>query len=453
MTLHSRRIHNTAQRNSFAQRARIPSNFKKQLKNDPAKLMASIIRNQRTLYSKEVKHWKAARSQAIDVFNPKREMLIDLYKDIELDMFISGLMAKRILRISNKRFKVVDAEGNEKEELSRMMDKAWFRQFRKLAMQSHFYGFTCIYLWEWSNESNEFKKVRSVPREHVVPENRTILKNISDTDGILIDKPPFSNYTTLVWPDEDSLGLFDKAAPGFILKKHSWANWDEFEEIFGIPIRIAKTYSNDKQVQDEIEKWLQEMGTASYALFPGDADLDIKENKSTDAFNVFNEKRKAVNEELETLIMGVKNVSQQGGTYGKQQALLTEEDEVTEDDKAFIRDLVNDELIPMLRANGYPFADGDTLEWLDRKKTAREKAFIFKVVKSLGFKLDAKEVSEELDVTIVEDVQNSDPTPDPNNPDPGNDPNPDNGSPLNRLKSTKLYQRFTQSAVGKLFAK
>jgi len=77
-------------------------------------------------------------------------------------------------------------------------------------------------------------------------------------------------------------------------QKHSWQNWDEFEEMFGIPMRTAKTASTDKRVLDEIDKWLQDFGSSNYARLPQDVEFEIKESTSRDAFNVFNEKEKHV---------------------------------------------------------------------------------------------------------------------------------------------------------------
>ena len=58
-----------------------------------------------------------ARQEAKDIINPRRVMLTELYEDIELDGFIHGLVHnKRIFKISNKPFKIVDKAGKEQPE-------------------------------------------------------------------------------------------------------------------------------------------------------------------------------------------------------------------------------------------------------------------------------------------------------------------------------------------------
>jgi hypothetical protein len=388
----------------------------KQVKKDPVEVIARIIRNQASLYNKEIANWKMARYEAEDTMNPRRVLLTELYNDIALDAFIKGIMwNKRILKISNKPFKVVDSAGKDKEDLGKMLQKSWMNKAIKLSMESRFYGHSLIYFWEIVN--GEFTEARLVPRKHVIPECNVWVSQEYDMpeSGYDFTKPPFSNFMVGVGEHED-LGILNSAAPLYILKKHSWANWDEFEEIFGVPIRIAKLATNDPKVRAEVQSWLSSMGTAAYGIFPEDANLDIKESKQTDAFDVFNQKRIAANQELEILMLGTKSASEMTGTYGKEKVNQEEQNEVVEDDKTFIGNLINDKFIPLLRTNGYPFADGDQFEWDDAEwEDPKDKLAIFEGVKRLGYTLDQDQVQNDLGVTITGETP---PEPDPNKTDP-----------------------------------
>ena len=70
-------------------------------------------------------------------------------------------------------------------------------------------------------------------------------------------------------------------------------------------MRTAKVASSDPRVKREVDKWLKDLGSAGWARFPEGVEIDIKESNSRDSFNVFNEKRKACNEELATLSMDI----------------------------------------------------------------------------------------------------------------------------------------------------
>lgn len=371
------------------------------VKQDPAGLLLSVIQNQLSMYRKEIRHWISARQEAMDVNNPTRTQLLDIYVDIETDAFITGQMQNRILRISNKKFKVINLKsGDEDPEKSDLLKKAWFKDFIKYCIESRAWGYSLIYF----NELLEGKvnKVDCVYRHHVVPEKGIIVKRVGDADGISYLDAPLSNFCIGVGKPKD-LGLYEKAALLYILKKHSWSNWDQFEEIFGIPIRTAKTTTMDPKVLSEIEKWLKDMGSAAYGLFPQGTELDIKEHNKTDAYKVFNEKRLACNEELAVLINGQFETSKETGSRAKADSVIeSTQDEITKDDMAMVVDVVNDELIPRLRMLGYPFADDDRFEFSDTKELSTlEKLEVYKGVSDMGFEIDSADIEAQFGVKVV----------------------------------------------------
>ncbi len=372
------------------------------VKRDPIQVIAKLIRNQHSLFNKEIMHWKSARLEAEDVYYPRRVMLMDLYKEIALDPFIQGVIKnKRVLKISNKPFKLNNKDGSENKDLALLLQKGWFNKFIKLAMESRFYGYSLVYFWEMKDR--EFIDVKLVDRRHVMPQYSRWLRRDYDMPSAGFDyrEKPFADYM-IGCGDPEDLGLLNPAAPLYVLKKHSWANWDEFEEIFGIPMRIAKIASQDPAVRREVEKWLESMGTAAYGIFPQDTELEIKENNRTDAFEVFDRKRKACNEELEILLLGNRSLTQDNGNYGKEKVTQEEQDEIVEDDKVFIANLVNEQVIPLLRINGYPLPEGvqfvwDESEWLN----TNDRLAVFEGVHRLGYKLNQEQVQKDLGVEIT----------------------------------------------------
>ena len=368
-------------------------------KSDPVNVMTSIIRQSFSLYKKETEHFLNARMAAKNVTNPNRELLVEFYTDLVLDAFIFGMSEKRILKISNKRVKVNNAAGEKDEEKTKLLQKKWFNDFVKKSMEAKFWGHSLVYFYEFENR--EIKSTKLVYRQHVLPERNLILKHPSDVAGIDYTQPPYSNYCISIGEDED-LGIYEKIALMYILKKHSWGNWDEFEEIYGIPIRIAKTASQDNKVRAEISNWLSSMGTAAYGVFPSDTELDIKENNKSDAFQVFYEKIQACNFEIEIALTGQNRITQKGGSYAKEKEMSNETDELTEDDKTFMYHNFNDKLKRVLINLGYPLLDTDTIEWDDAKEvTITERLNQFKTVNDMGFELDAKQVEKETNIIIV----------------------------------------------------
>jgi hypothetical protein len=228
--------------------------------------MVDAIKRQRTLYNKEIKDWKLAKPAAIDPMLPRRKMLIDIMEEVLDDPFIYGRSETRKLRVSNKSVAIVDKDGEINEEKTRLIQKLWFKNLIKYTLDSIYFSYTLMYPKEL-DENGLIKKLSFVYRDHIVPETTELLINPYDLQGENFTEGNLKKWTLWVH-HEHSIGLLNKAIPLWIFKKHSWQNWDEFEEMFGIPMRTAKVASTDPRVKKEVDKWLKDLGSAGWARFP-----------------------------------------------------------------------------------------------------------------------------------------------------------------------------------------
>ena len=376
---------------------------KSQIRKDPVKVMQSIIKQQRSLYSKNMEDWIAARAEAENPIFPQRTRLYDLYADLALDGFFHGQFYNhRTLPVKNKVFKIVKANGETDVDKTKMLQKGWFYNLILWYMEAKPYGYSLPYIneIEYDGTTSWIKELVLLPRKNVHPEMHVVTPFQTDFDGIDYLADPVCNY---VFPigDPYDLGLLNMAAPLLILKKHSWQNWDQFEEIFGMPIRIAKTASQDPRVQNDIENWLQEMGTAPYAIFPEGTEVEIKQSTQSDAFGVFREKMKAVNEELAILICGQTMTSMNGSSRSQGEVHERVMAEITKDDECGFRTLVNEDWIPKLRDfHKYPFIEGDSFEW-DQPEDLQNLLKLYTGINAMGFQLDMEEVSKKFGVKIL----------------------------------------------------
>ena len=249
-------------------------------------------------YRREIEHWQWARNLRYATDCPLTYAMQEVYKDTMLDAHLSAVINNRMLRMINKHYVIRDAEGVVSKEKSRYLEGAWFHELLGYVMESIFYGYSLMHI----DKKNGQITVELVDRRHVVPERRAVLKQMHDRSGGL-------TYTQ--FPEEllyaqlgEPIGLLERAAPLTILKRHSWANWDEFEQIFGLPIRIARVPSMETKDTQHIASWLEEMGTAAYAILPDSAQVEVKESRRADAHEVFKEKILCVNAEISKLING-----------------------------------------------------------------------------------------------------------------------------------------------------
>jgi hypothetical protein len=430
---------------------------KQRLEKDPALIMARIVKQQRSLYAKEIADFIAARSLAENPDYPMRTLLYDIYSNVVDDPFVHGQIEnQRILPVKNKDFKIVNAKGIADPVKTKYLQKGWFSDLVKYALDSKFWGFSAVYLQElaFDGKTSWINKLHLLERKNVHPERHVITRYQTDLTGLDYLSEPISNYVLPIGNPED-LGLLLKAVPMYIFKKHGWQNWDEFSEMFGMPIRTVKTASQDPRVLGEIEGWLRDMSTSSYGIFPDGTELDIKTSSQTDAFKVFAEAITMAKEELAILFNGQTMTSMNGSSKSQGEVHERTKDEITKDDEKFIKIFINEQLLPFLREiHIYPFDKDDQFEW-DQPEDLNQRLKIFQGVNSMGFQIDPKQVEEVFGVKIIGIKQTAaapqelDEEGNPKEPKPENGDRPEKGDKeLSAKKILKLHADVQQLYYG-----
>lgn len=332
------------------------------------KLLVDSLRRGRTLWRKEINHWQAARASRYSTEMPRNFLLQEVYEDIMMDGHLTGITENRTLRTTNKEFIFVDAKGKKDETATQLIqNKSWFDRLIEYAHKSTYYGTSVVYLKLGKNR--EFEKAELVKRHAVVPELEMIFPDIAQVSGT-----PYKEFPNELIELEmyDKVGLLEKAAPYTILKRHSWGSWDEFEELFGVPIRIAKIASQSEVVKNEVAGWLEDMGSAPYAVFPLGTDVEIKENTKGDAFNVFYMKLQELNSELSKLILHQTMTTDNGSSKAQGGVHENTLKEVIAADEKRLVSILNDELVPMMKANGYRIPEGSRIKVAETKNPTEQ---------------------------------------------------------------------------------
>lgn len=368
------------------------------VQKDPGKVMLAIMQQATSQYSVEIANWTGGKEEAFNVAKPRRATLMEMYVRALEDGFIYRQIEQRTLRITKAKFRIVDFTSREiNTEKTDLFKKPWFKKFIRIALSSKSHGPTLLYISDLLEK--QIKDVDFVLREHVVPEHNLILKKPTDNEGVDFTKPPYNKFTLLIG-DRRDIGYLNKLIPLYILKKHSWAAWDKFEEMFGLPIRWAKTDKSDAKSLNEIQNWLSKMGKAAYGIFDKNTDFEIKESTRADAYQVFEMKRKACNEEIAITVNGQTMTTLDGSSRSQAEVHQSTQDDITLDDLDFIENLVNYDLMELCNYHGYDFTDQDVFEW-DLPEDLNAKLKIFQGVKSMGFELDQDQVSKVFGVNIT----------------------------------------------------
>lgn len=317
-------------------------------------LMIDIIKRTRTIWRKEITDWQRARAVFYSVDFPQTYLMHNVYDDALLDGHLTGITENRTLRNTNKNYGFFDPEGKLDEERTNFIkDKTWFRTTITLSHESTFRGTTLIFVEEVKN--NEITEVKLVERGLVLPQRNLIVSDLHMQRGL-----DYTEFKEVLLEAQfyNQIGLLEKAVPYTILKRHSWGSWDEFEELFGIPIRIAKIASNSDKVKKEVAGWLEEMGSAAYGVFPIGTEVEIKENSKADAFNVFYQKIKALDAELSKLVLHQTMTTDSGSSRSQGEVHQDTLEQVTLADDKQQLSFLNDCLVPAMRYVGYDIPEG-----------------------------------------------------------------------------------------------
>lgn len=383
-------------------------NFNLAHKGDVQKLQKAVISLQRqtdALTRKDIGDWRQAWQLAINVDQPNRGPLYDIYRDVEVDLHLSGCIAQRQGFVLSRSFKLVDEKGQEDQELLKFFDTEWFKQFLIHALSANWWGYTLIQMGQKTATSDglpayEFADI--VPRKHVIPEWGVILRQIGDErkNGVDYRLPEYS-HTFIEVGDIFDLGLYLKAATQTIPKKNMLAFWDTFGEIFGMPMRIARTTSRDDKDINRLERMLQDSGTKLTAVMGMDTEIQFLETGKADAYNVYDKRIDRANSELSKLVIGQTMTIEDGSSLSQSETHLKVFQNLVESDCDKLRDLVNTKLLPIMLHDGFP-VKGRRFEWDYSIDYTPEQQLAYEQMLLNNFDVDTKYFEEKYGVPVLQ---------------------------------------------------
>jgi hypothetical protein len=393
---------------------------------------------------------------AINVDNPNRTRLYNVYTDVEADPHLSGCVAQRKGFVMARSFKLSKQDGSPDNDAQKLFNTTWFKELMDYCLDANFWGHSLIELGDVIVDSNgimRFDGVTLIPRKHVVPEKGRVLhfENEAWQSGIEYHQPPFSDYL-IEAGRKDDLGLYLKAAEQTIPKKNTFAFWDQFSEMFGIPFRIAKTVSRDDTEMAKIEKMMDSMGAAGWGVFPEGTEIEIKETAKGDVYNVFDKRIDRANSELSKLIILQTMTIEDGSSLSQSQTHLQILQNLIEKDADRFRDIVNDQLLPLMIKHGFP-VQGLSFDWDYSIDYTPEQQCAYEQMLLNNYEIDGAYFTDKYGVPCGErksaappvspnpdDEPDDDPDDEPDD-DPDDDPDDehDDSSNSKKKKSKKLF--------------
>jgi len=285
---------------------------------------------------------------------PNRTRLYDIYTHMLLDGHLTGVINKRILSVINQQIYYQDANGEEVEEMRDVIKSTKFHTLMRMIMETLFWGITGI----------EFKigdtlDFRPIPRKHIKTKTQLIsIEQNDQTTGYDYTKIP--NVWVIGEPED--LGLLLQCSQYVIYKRGALADWANFIEVFGMPVRVVKYNPFEVGTEAKLNAELNKDGNLLYVMIPNTATFEMLDGKSGNANGDLQHTFvKSLNDEMSVIVLGNQETTGNSGT-GSQAKSKTHSDqqkEILKADLAYLENMLNEpHFINILASYGLPVADG-----------------------------------------------------------------------------------------------
>jgi hypothetical protein len=301
---------------------------------------------------KDIASWRNALTGAESVYFPNRTRLYDLYEDILLDGHLSGVITKKINAVLNKGI-FFEVNGGHLPEMDSLIHSLEFRDIVRTIIETLLWGISAIEFIPGPALAYNL-----LPRKHIKPEAGVISYEQSGNEGITY----VGRENVWVIGHPRDLGLLLKCAPYCLYKRGGLADWAQYIELFGQPVRVIKYDSYDEQTRAELRKILDESGSSLSMMIPRQADFEIKDGKQSNSDGGLQLSFiKALNEEISVTVLGNTETTNSSRSAGYAQSKIHQEQqyEITRADIAYTTAVLNSpQFLSLLRSYGYPVDGG-----------------------------------------------------------------------------------------------
>jgi hypothetical protein len=328
-------------------------NYKKPKKagNNTLQPTRNIVPKSMARIRADVLTWKNAMAMAENVENPKMFPYYNLVKDMLLDAHTTSQITNRKYKTTSANFSIQKANGETHEELTRQLQKSvWFNEIISHILDSEYFGYTLI---EFNRGNDDSVEVALIPRQNVIPQKGIVLKDYTDDKGL--DYRNANEYGTwlLDFGKAGDLGIINQAIPHILFSRFAQSCWSELCEIYGIPPRVMKTNTRDRQALARAEKMMTDMGAAAWFIIDETEQFEWATNGVPATGEVYDGLINRCENSISLLLSGA--IIGQDTRYGSRGKEMSSQDilqDLVDADQTMVEQYMNDKVLPALYAIG-----------------------------------------------------------------------------------------------------
>lgn len=303
-----------------------------------------------------IKSWSNAVQAAESVHNPRRKPLYDFYNNIEKDPHLDSIMDKRTRAVKTGE---LVWEGVTNDNMLKQLRSPWMLDLLGQIMSRVFYGYTLLY---FKTNRSGIMDVEIVPRQNVNPELGLITRELYGNTGIsYLD----GRYPKVIMPigKPNQLGKLSRVGPYALMKKDNLVFYAYHNQFFGMPLRIYYYEPGNMTQRREMESAAEAAQAAPYMVvprMPSGSGVDVKDSNKSGASTAYGDFHKIMNDEMSISILGQTLTTSNDGVGSNALGRVHEavEEAVNLEDMLTTEYILNFQVLPILRANGYPIPEG-----------------------------------------------------------------------------------------------
>ncbi len=349
---------------------------------------------------KDIDNWRQALQFLQNPEEPKFTMFHDLIADLLTDGHLQSQIMIRKSATLNTDFHIINKDTAEiNDELTDLFRQQWFFTLLDIMLDSIILGFRLV---EFQRFEGKNITLNLVPPRHLVPTLGKFIPNLDNDQFIDFNNPNFDNWLLKIGNPED-LGIINNVVPNLIWLRNTLQSWADFSEKFGMPLITATTNSRDEKTLNEITNQLLELGETAAAAFGTGTDVKMLEASRQDAYNVY---AKFILENANIIskqFVGSTMLSDMGSNRSQTEVHeRTLNEKISPADKRKITFVVNNQLLPLLRKQGYNIPETNVFSFKQAKEELKltEKWNITNGLISNGYEIDAEWISKTFDIPI-----------------------------------------------------
>lgn len=336
-------------------------------------------------------------ASAIDCYS--RSRLYDMYASALLDLHLSGIIDKRLIGVSRIPIEF-RRDGKPDDSVNVHLKSPWFRRFVKDVLWSRFWGFS---LFQFYRDDKGWINYDLIDRKHYDPVRREILRYETDQSGMPIEC--FSNIL-YVGDGDRELGKLAKIVPMVLYKRGNMGDWAEFCQVFGMPIREYTYDAGDEEARKRLLQDAKRQGGNAVYIHPKESTLNLIDsaNKSG-TVDLYERFANMCNTEMSIAVLGntLTTDAKSTGTQALGKVHQDEEEQMKEDDRDFILDVLNYDMSEIFQALGVNTAGGEFTYVVSKKVDKTIQINVVEKLSNMGLPISDDYLYETFEVDKPED--------------------------------------------------